>query len=95
MASKEVTALTIRTLDPTRRPVPYLNMKEQWDAIAEEYKNKTDLKELVRDFFAILDIREDSEMSGKTFAPNYISSCRVFDSHKLNAIIPRMKELAQ
>lgn len=72
-----------------------MTQAERWDQIAEEYKSKTDLKELVRDFFAILDIREDSESTGKMFAPNYISSCRVFDSHKLNAIIPRMKELAR
>lgn len=68
-------------------------IKERWDETAEKYKSKTDLKELVKDFFEILDKIETSEF-GRDFRPNTISSCRVFDTHKLNAIIPRMRELS-
>lgn len=72
-----------------------MTQAERWDQIAKEIKEKTDLKELVRDFFAILDIVESNDSGTRDFHPNYISSCRIFDSHKLNAIIPRMKELAR
>lgn len=71
------------------------DIQKHWDQTASEFENKTDLKELVRDFFAILDIVESNDAGSRDFHPNYISSCRVFDSHKLNAIIPRMKELAR
>lgn len=72
-----------------------MTQAERWDQIAKEIKEKTDLKELVRDFFAILDIVESNDEGSRDFHPNCISSCRVFDSHKLNAIIPRMKELSR
>jgi len=49
------------------------------------------LEELVSDFFDILDIEEETD-NGKRFKPNYISSCRVFDAHKLENILGKMKQ---
>lgn len=69
-------------------------MAERWEEVKKEYLDKTDLRELVRDFFEILDKKEISD-SDVEFSPNYISSCRVFDTHKLKAIITRMKELSK
>ena len=53
-----------------------------------------ELKQLVRDFFSILDIKEESD-EGRLFRPNYISSCRAMDGAKLDTILTRMKELVK
>jgi hypothetical protein len=54
----------------------------------------TELKQLVRDFFRILDIKEESE-EGRIFSPTYISSCRVLDGARLSEILARMKEIVK
>jgi len=56
--------------------------------------NDTELRQLVRDFFRILDIEEESD-EGKIFRPTYISSCRVLDAEKLGNILERMKEIVK
>ena len=53
-----------------------------------------ELKALVRDFFAVLDIAEESD-SGRVYHPTYISSSRTMDAIKLDKILQRMKELAK
>ena len=53
-----------------------------------------ELKELVKEFFRILDIKEESD-EGRLFSPNYISSCRSMDGVKLDAILRRLKELVK
>ena len=52
------------------------------------------LKDLVKEFFAILDVVEESD-SGKEFHPVVIHSCRVLLTKKLNEIIPKIKELIE
>lgn len=54
-----------------------------------------ELSQAVREFFAILDTTEDSEMTGKEFHPTTIQSCRVLESQKLEKILSRMKQLIQ
>jgi len=71
-----------------------MTQQECWDKMVAEAAHPTDLADNVRRFFAILDIREKSD-SGRKFAPNYISSCRVVDTAKLNAIITKMKEQSE
>ena len=53
-----------------------------------------ELKALVRDFFAVLDIVEESD-SGRIFHPTYISSARTTDAIRLDKILNRMKELVK
>jgi hypothetical protein len=55
--------------------------------------NEEELKQLVRDFFRILDIVEETD-EGRPFRPTNITSCRAMDGAKLNDILKRMKELA-
>jgi len=55
---------------------------------------ENDLKQLVRDFFDILDVKEESD-EGRVFCPTYISSCRAVDGAKLNEILSRMKEIVK
>lgn len=59
-------------------------------------KNKThslELKLLVKRFFEILDVKEESDL-GREFSPVFISCCRVLLGEELKKILPRMKELA-
>lgn len=44
--------------------------------------------------FALLDIEEDSELTGKLFHPNRITSCRALDGQKMNELLTRLKEFA-
>lgn len=55
--------------------------------------NEEELKQLVREFFRILDIVEESD-EGRVFRPTTITSCRAVDGPKLDAILKRMKELS-
>jgi hypothetical protein len=52
------------------------------------------LKALVRDFFAVLDIVEESD-SGRIFHPTYISSSRTMDAIRLDKILKQMKEFTK
>ena len=52
------------------------------------------LKELVKEFFEILDEEEVSE-SGRKFNPVYIGSCRVMKTKRLDEIFKEMKELTK
>lgn len=65
--------------------------KERWDA----WTAPDDLKECVRLFWELVDKVETSD-SGNEFKPNRltIASCRVWDTHRLEKIIPKMKELS-
>ncbi len=45
-------------------------------------------------FFAILDIEEDSELSGKTFRPNHFSSCRALDAERMGKLLVDLKAFA-
>lgn len=54
-----------------------------------------DLQKAVQEFFAILDITEDSEMTGRDFHPTTIRSCRVMDGQRLESILSHMRALSQ
>lgn len=69
--------------------------KEIWDA----YKAPDTLKECVQLFFELMDKKEYSS-NDVEFHPNKfdlegrcISSCRVWDTHRLGRVLGRMKEL--
>jgi len=53
-----------------------------------------ELKQLVREFFRIMDIVEESD-EGKVFRPNYISSCRALDGAKLSDVLTKMKYIVK
>lgn len=61
-------------------------MKERWDA----WKAPESLEDNVKLFFEILDHKEESD-SGREFYPNGISSCRVWDTHRMGKLIAKMK----
>jgi hypothetical protein len=65
--------------------------KERW----EQWTAPNTLEDCVRMFFELIDKVEVSD-SGREFKPNRmeINSCRVWDTHCLNKIIPKMKELS-
>ena len=50
------------------------------------------LKNLVKEFFAILDEVEESD-SGREFHTVYVSSCRVMKTKRLDEIFTEMKKL--
>lgn len=59
------------------------------------------LEDAVKRFFEILDIKEESEMSGREFSPNRmnfedrkIDSCRVYNSAELVDLFKQMKILS-
>lgn len=56
--------------------------------------NKTisELKELVKELFDMLDTEEESD-SGRKYRPTTISTCRVMHSIKLKEILPKIREL--
>lgn len=66
--------------------------KERW----EQWTAPESLEDCVKMFFELVDKVEESN-HGVEFKPNKmeIHSCRVWDTHCLNKIIPRMKQLAQ
>jgi len=51
-----------------------------------------ELKDLVKEFFSILDEEEESD-SGRVFHPVYISSCRVMKTKRLGELFTEMKKL--
>lgn len=60
------------------------------------------LEDAVVRFFEILDIKEESSMSGRTFHPNRmnvedrkIDSCRVHNTAELVHVLKEMKRLAE
>jgi len=53
-----------------------------------------DLAEAVRQFFAMLDIVEESD-SGNMFHPIFISNCRVMLHDPMKNIIKQMKEMSR
>lgn len=70
--------------------------REVWDA----WQAPETLEENVRLFFQILETKEMSD-SGREFHPTRfnaeercIDSCRVWDTHRLNRIMKKMKELS-
>lgn len=89
MGNDDVTASMIMTFDPTRRPA--LTQAERW----EQWTAPETLEECVALFFELIDTVETSD-SGRDFKPNRmeISSCRVWDTHRLNRIIQKMKALS-
>ena len=67
-------------------------MNDRWNAALKELDEKIKTPEdAIREFFKILDSKEESD-SGRVFSPVYISSCRVWESKKLETIIKRMRE---
>lgn len=60
--------------------------------IFDNYTAPETLEENVKLFFEILDTIEISD-NGKSFRPNYISSCRVWDNHRLDCLLKKMKQL--
>lgn len=66
--------------------------KEYW----ENWKAPDTLEECVKLFFELVDKTEVSD-NDVEFKPNRmtIDSCRVWDTHRLNKIIPKMKELSK
>lgn len=71
--------------------------REIWDA----WTPPETLKDCVKLFFEIMDRKEYSEGSDREFHPNRmnvenrtIDSCRVWDTHRLNRILKKMKELS-
>ena len=52
-----------------------------------------ELKEAVKEFFAYLDIEEESD-GGRLFHPITVSCCRVMLHERLNSCLTKMKELA-
>lgn len=63
---------------------------ERWEA----WTAPETLEDCTKLFFEILDIEEYNDDGDRKFKPNYISSCRVWDTHRLERIIKKMKELA-
>lgn len=45
-------------------------------------------------FFALLDLEEDSELTGKLFHPTRITSCRALDGQRINELLGRLKTFA-
>lgn len=71
--------------------------KQIWEA----WTPPDNLQDCVKLFFEILDSKEFSENSGQMFHPTkfnaeekVINSIRVWDCHRLNKLLPKMKELA-
>lgn len=74
-----------------------MTQKEIWDA----WKAPDTLEECVKLFFEILDTRESNERGDHEFNPTrfnfeekVIDSCRVWDTHRLAKLLPKMKELS-
>jgi hypothetical protein len=65
-------------------------LKERWEA----WTAPESLEDCVKLFIEILEIRETSD-SGTEFSPNQISSCRVWDTHRMHKLIDKMKDLTK
>ncbi len=44
--------------------------------------------------FALLDIEEDSELTGKSFRPNHFTSCRALDGEQMGKLLVELKAWA-
>jgi hypothetical protein len=67
----------------------FVTQKERW----EKWQPPELLPDCVKLLFEILDAVETSD-EGRDFRPTHITSCRVWDTHRLNKLLPKMKELA-
>ena len=57
----------------------------------EEMTDKIiDMREAIRDLFALLDVTEESE-DGRVFHPNKLVSCRAADAEKLESILAKLR----
>jgi len=59
-----------------------------------EYIMDDELKQLVKEFFRILDIVEETD-EGREFRPTNIYSSRALDGAKLNTVLSKMKEIVK
>lgn len=71
--------------------------KEVWDAWTPPHN----LQDCVKLFFEILDAKESNDAGTVEFHPTrfnakdkVIDSCRVWDTHRLGKLLPKMKELS-
>ena len=72
----------------TKRGLPRFTHDEQ---ITTAYNlGKREFKELLKEFFYLLEIEEQSD-GGNFFHPNRIASCRAVDGQKLNEILMELK----
>lgn len=62
--------------------------KEIWD----QWTPPDNVLDAIRLFFEILDGFETS-YNDVAFHPTYISSCRVWDTHRLNRLLPKIREM--
>ena len=63
------------------------------DAMTDPSVVLSSLQQAVRDYFALLDLEEETD-DGRRFFPNRLGSCRVMDGAKMEDALRRMKELA-
>ena len=59
-----------------------------------EVTNVPRLSDRVKEFFAILDVEEES-VNGSIFHPTYIGSCRAVTTARLVELLPEMRKLAE
>jgi hypothetical protein len=52
------------------------------------------MKALLKEFFALLDITEQTD-DGKYFKPNKIYSSRALDAEKLNKVLSKLKSIVE
>lgn len=64
--------------------------KEIW----EQYTPPDNIPDAMRLFFEIIDGFEVSD-NDVAFRPTHISSCRVWDTHRLNRLLPKIREMFQ
>lgn len=58
--------------------------------ISQAVKRIEELETLIKDFFILLDKKEETD-DGRVFRPNHISSCRAEDGQKLENLLCLMK----
>ncbi len=63
------------------------------DAV-KELDQLTTVRANLAALFAILDIEEDSELTGKPFRPNHFSSCRALDAERMGKLLVDLKAFA-
>ena len=69
-----------------------MNKNETYADKWEKHNPKVDVKALLKEFFRILDIEEES-MNQTVFHPNYFASCRVVDWEKMNKVMKELREV--
>lgn len=97
---KSVTAAIINAPpDLNNRPMLKKHIEEQekkmptQKEIWERWTPPDTLEECVQLMFQIFETVETSD-AGREFNPTHISSCRVWDTHRLGKLLPKMKELS-